>query len=163
MKNAEADRKKKDDKISPQNMINNLNKKSENQISITTKVVNLKNAIRDFNKDYAYEYECDFNRASRCKPHCSNINRECVSTGVTVEDSINTMAFINSITMVRMNLLSFYFSEANIRKDTFMIKNMDSNGWIPIRIVLDFHRLSRTKTTIEDLYNVNYIIIYHEN
>ena len=35
----------------------------------------------------------------------------------------------------------FYFSERNLRKDKFLQKSMDEEGWVPLRLISSFNKM----------------------
>jgi hypothetical protein len=45
-------------------------------------------------------------------------------------------------------LLSFYFSDANLRRDKFLIAEQakTTEGWVPIRVLLTFNRIKQVST-----------------
>jgi la-related protein 1 len=43
----------------------------------------------------------------------------------------------------------YYFSEENLLRDFFLRRKMDSDGYLPIKLIASFHRVYRLSTNID--------------
>ncbi|XP_022145446.1 la-related protein 1B-like [Momordica charantia] len=48
-----------------------------------------------------------------------------------------------------INQVNYYFSDENLRHDTFLKKHMDVDGWVPIQLIATFNRMRILTNDIE--------------
>jgi hypothetical protein len=55
-------------------------------------------------------------------------------------------------------LLSFYFSDANLRRDKFLIAEQakTTEGWVPIRVLLTFNRIKQVSTFLRPVAEIGH-------
>ncbi|KAK4778098.1 hypothetical protein SAY87_018285 [Trapa incisa] len=55
--------------------------------------------------------------------------------------------------MMILNQIEYYFSVENLIKDTFLRQNMDGMGWVPIRLIAGFRKVSNLTDNINLILN----------
>ncbi|CAL0314489.1 unnamed protein product [Lupinus luteus] len=48
-----------------------------------------------------------------------------------------------------LNQIDYYFSNENLVKDTFLRQNMDSQGWVPIKLIASFNKVMQLTDSIQ--------------
>ncbi|KAK4429417.1 La-related protein 1C [Sesamum alatum] len=54
----------------------------------------------------------------------------------------------NSLTNMIVKQIDYYFSDENLVKDSFLRKNMDNHGWVPITLIASFRRVHQLTNDI---------------
>ncbi|KAL0438385.1 UNVERIFIED_CONTAM: La-related protein 1B [Sesamum latifolium] len=57
----------------------------------------------------------------------------------------------NSLTNMIVKQIEYYFSDENLVKDSFLRKNMDDHGWVPITLIASFGRVHQLTNDIPSI------------
>lgn len=53
--------------------------------------------------------------------------------------------------------IEFYFSEDNLARDTFLRRQMDDDGWVPLAVIAKFNRVASLSSDIDKIMTVIFI------
>ncbi len=74
-----------------------------------------------------------------------------------------SLSQVNQDVLLQSRLLhqiDFYFSEDNLVRDTFLRRQMDESGWVPISVIAKFNRVAQLSTDLERIIQVSFDDVY---